>query len=80
MRDLIAERCTICNARNASTAPSWDFGAVVACPLITARAAAIASTHVQRAMAEGQRGGPAKVLRVIVVPKRLVNVVLAAPA
>jgi leucyl-tRNA synthetase len=46
----------------------------------TIEAAAIASTHVQRAMAEGQRGGPAKVLRVIVVPKRLVNVVLAAPA
>jgi leucyl-tRNA synthetase len=46
----------------------------------TIEAVAIASTHVQRAMNEGSRGGPAKVLRVIVVPKRLVNVVLAAPA
>ncbi len=46
----------------------------------TIEAVAIASTHVQRAMNEGPRGSPAKVLRVIVVPKRLVNVVLAAPA
>jgi leucyl-tRNA synthetase len=46
----------------------------------TIEAVAIASTHVQRAMNEGPRGSPAKVVRVIVVPKRLVNVVLAAAA
>ena len=41
-------------------------------------AAAIASTHVQRALAENHSGGDAeaRVERVIVVPNRLVNVVL----
>jgi len=43
-------------------------------------AAAIASTHVQRALAENRTGGDdgsIGVERVIVVPKRLVNIVLA---
>ena len=38
VRALRALRCTIFNARNASTGPSWDFGVAVASPDCTARA------------------------------------------
>jgi len=46
----------------------------------TIEAAAIASVHVQRAMVDGMHGSNSTVRRVIVVPKRLVNVVLASAA